>query len=202
MAIIDISTEQEAKASNYSRQCKVADHWNRFAKSSNGHTEGEFNIFFFDGTVSFEQSTNKILIKGHKQITNYWAGPGSMLIEQKLRFSEHTSIETELGIRISSFRIFKSGFLKTLFAKILSKSCQLDPKYTLTTNDEHLIHTINNVWGKAKINRYTGHNLELGYNSENGRLKMKFYKMLDRENELENLSRDFNLILNEIKNST
>jgi len=202
MAIIDISTEQEAKASNYSMQCKVADHWNRFAKSSNGHTEGEFNIFFFDGTVSLEQSANKIVIKGHKQITNYWAGPGSMPIEQKLRFSEHTSIETQLGIRLSSFRVFKGGLLKTLSAKIFSKSYQLDPKYTLITKDQSLITTINNVWTTTKINRYTEHNLEIGYNSDNGRLKMKFYKMLDRENELENLSRDFNQILNEIKNCT
>jgi hypothetical protein len=202
MGILDISTGQEAKASNYTQQCKIADHWNNFAESSSGHVEGEFNIFFFNATVSFEPSANKIVIKGHKQITNYWAGPGSMLIEQKLRFSEHTSIETQLGIRLNSFQITKGGFFKTLFAKILGKSYPLNSKYTLVTKDKSLIKTINGIWTKTKINRYTSHNLEIGYNNNNGRLKMKFYKMLDRENELENLSRDFNLILNEIKNST
>ena len=71
MGIIDISTAQEAKASNYTKQCKVANNWNNFAISSGGTAHGGFNIFFIDGNIAFKLAANKIKIKGYKQITNY-----------------------------------------------------------------------------------------------------------------------------------
>ena len=58
-----------------------------------------------------------------------------MLIEQKLRFSEFTSIETQRGLRLSSFSVFKRRFLNDLLAKILVRSYQLDSNYTLEIKD-------------------------------------------------------------------
>ena len=198
MAIIDISTEDEIPAANYSEQCKLAAHWNKYANESNGIAAGEFNIFFIDAKVELNDPVSPITIQGHKQITNYYATGSSLFIKQKMRYSEHTSIETTLGIRVNSFSLYKENFLNIIFSKLLGRYNQLDRSYFLSTSDNNLLNQIQNFWRKTKIYRYTDRNMIIRYNRNNGKLKMKFYKMLMRSNELENLVNDFKILIREL----
>jgi hypothetical protein len=202
MGIVDLSTSEEIKSSNYPNQRKLADHWNKFGERTNGSIKGEFNVFFIKAEVVLKSSENLIKVKGYKQITNYWAGPGSMLIEQKRRFNEFTSIKSIIGVRIENFTISRKTKLKAFLKLFSSKYYQLDSKYLLRTNDSNLFKTIGHIWTSSKINHYSDYDLTINYTRNSGLLKMKIHKMLGRIYELDNLLIEFRKLINELKKST
>lgn len=108
MGIVDISTEDEVTSKNYPSQRKLADRWNKFGERLNGDVKGEFNLFFIKVAVLFKSSKDEIIVEGYRQNTNYWSGPGSMLIEQKRR------LKISPYLKVQNSRRSKSCFLVTI----------------------------------------------------------------------------------------
>lgn len=202
MGIVDISTEDEVTSKNYPSQRKLADRWNKFGERLNGDVKGEFNLFFIKVAVLFKSSKDEIIVEGYRQNTNYWSGPGSMLIEQKRRFTEYTLIESTIHMKVENFSISESTKFKTFQKLFSSNYYQLDSKHILYTNNELLYDLIKNIWIGSKINNYSDYKINIMYKRNSGKLKMKIHRMLRRIYELDNFLYEFKTLLNELKKSS
>lgn len=200
MGIVDITTPQESKAANYKDQRELANQWDNFASNMRGISKGEFNIFFIDVEIIPRNSSTQLAIKGFKQITNYWAGPASALIKPKFRYTEYTAVETIIGLNIKSFTIFKNNPIRSTISKLLGLHYPLNTEYFLSSKDKDLVKKIKAFWDQTKIYRYTDYYMNITYNQNSGRLKMKFYKMLSNTNDLQNLTKDFRKLVDTLYN--
>lgn len=119
--------------------------WKKFSENINGEISGEYNSYFVDLELKTESEVGRVIIRGHKKLSNVSAG----IIPVNSRYQQKTTIYFDTGLKNQAAFVLQRRNILTRVMTVFNIRfrCSFNPHFVVGTKGvDHLLRKELNDW--------------------------------------------------------